>query len=92
MNRVARPAQVERTSRGAQLIERLGGLWAAVSASEAAEGRAAVEAAMASSAAVHCATLAKVGGRCLPFLRPGHTTRKDAHAYSTRQKSLETRL
>ena len=70
------PVQVERTSRGKQLMVRLSELWAAMSPSEAAEGRAAVEAAMASSAAVHCTTLAKVDGRCLPSLGPGPTMRK----------------
>ncbi len=72
MNRIAWPAQVERTSRGEQLMGRLGKLWATVSPSEAAEGHAAIEAAMASSAAVHCTTLARVGAVCPPHWRTTH--------------------
>ena len=58
-NEVLMPVQVERMAQGKQLMEKLGALWAAATPGEAAEGRAAVEAAMAGSTPAHCATIAK---------------------------------
>ena len=61
--------QAERVAQAKQLMERLGALWAAVAPGEAAEGRAAVEAAMAGPASVHCATNEKVRQHCSPSHR-----------------------